>query len=353
MTVEELSTIYERMKETIAREAGYAPTDGGEMMLRLYALAAEVQSLLVQADWVLAQSFPQTAQGTYLDYHAQTRALTRGAATCAEGTLRFFAEGEAASDYEIPRGTVCMSTDSVKFETTQRAVLSAGEHFVDVPGRAVEPGVTGNVAANAATVLSAVPAGVVRCTNPTPFSGGADAEDDETLRQRILASYRRLPNGANAAYYEQEAMRFEGVASARAVGRARGIGTVDVYVSTRTGTPSEELLAAIRAALEEKREIAVDLRVLAPTIRQVDVAAELRVAEGYTFEEVSARAEALLRAYFNGERLGETVMTAKLNTLLFSAEGVANCHLLSPETDVAASATELPVLRNLTLTEMT
>ena len=46
-----------------------------------------------------------------------------------------------------------------------------------------------------------MPIGVVQCTNPAAFSGGCDAESDEALRGRVLASYQRLPNGANAAYY--------------------------------------------------------------------------------------------------------------------------------------------------------
>ena len=63
------------MRDTFAQEAGFVPSDGCDAMVRLYALSAQVQSLLAQADWVLDQSFPQTAQGEYLDYHAQTRGM--------------------------------------------------------------------------------------------------------------------------------------------------------------------------------------------------------------------------------------------------------------------------------------
>ena len=79
-----------------------------------------------------------------------------------------------------------------------------------------------------------------------------------------MESYQRLPNGANAAWYEQTAMGHEGVAAARAVGRARGIGTVDVYIATAAGLPNGTLLAAVQADLQERREIAVDVQVKAP-----------------------------------------------------------------------------------------
>ncbi|MFQ6976803.1 MAG: hypothetical protein ACLRSD_07315 [Oscillibacter sp.] len=88
--MEELNAIYERMRAIFAEEAGFVPNDGCDAMVRLYALASEVQSLLAQADWVLDQSFPQTAVGQYLDYHAETRALTRAfRAAKATGVLRF------------------------------------------------------------------------------------------------------------------------------------------------------------------------------------------------------------------------------------------------------------------------
>ena len=259
--MEELRAIYERMRAAFAEETGFVPNDGCDMMVRLYALAAEVQSLLAQADWVLDQSFPQTAQGQYLDYHAETRALARLPAARATGVLRFSAPSAAATDYEIEVGSVAMTTGGARFETTEKATLRKGETSVDVPARAVEAGAHGNAIAGVVHVMSVYPVGITRCENPEAFSGGSDEESDEKLRERVLESYRRLPNGANAAFYEQEAMRFPNVAAAKAVGRARGIGTVDVYVSTHGGAPGEALLGEIRAALQKKREIAVDVAV--------------------------------------------------------------------------------------------
>ena len=349
----ELNTIYEGLRESFAERAGFQPSEGCDSAVRLYALAAELQSLLMQADWVLDQSFPQTARGTYLDYHAETRGLARAPAERAHGTLRFAAADKAAADWSVAKGTVCMTAEGIRFETTEDAVLSAGETWVDVPACAVEAGAGGNVIAGTVTVLSARPVGIVQCTNTAAFTGGRDAEDDEALRKRILASYRRLPNGANAAYYEQEALRFAGVAAARAVGRARGIGTVNVIVATQAGMPSETLLAAVESELQKKREIAVDLKVLAPTEKTVAVSAALEAASGYSFAEVKERAETALRAYFTGALLGRNVRTAELLTMLYGVEGVENVHLTAPTADVTAAATELPTLGTLTLSELT
>lgn len=351
--MKEWTEIYEQLRGTFAQRAGFVPSEGCDSAVRLYALAAELQSLLMQADWVLDQSFPQTAQGMYLDYHAETRGITRGAAEKAAGVIRFAAADKVTAACPIEKGTVCMTAEGVRFETTEDAAIAVGSQWADVPARAVEAGAGGNVIAGTVTMLSAMPVGVVQCTNPAAFSGGCDAESDEALRGRVLASYQRLPNGANAAYYEQEAMRYPGVAAAKAVGRARGIGTVNVVIATHAGVPDAALLAAVETDLQKKREIAVDVKVLAPTIETVAVTAALKAAPGYTFAEVKAGAQSALETLFTGGLLGKSVTTARLLTLLCGVEGVENVHLTAPAADVAVDATELPMLGTVTLSELT
>ena len=351
--MKEWTEIYEQMRGTFAQRAGFVPSEGCDSAVRLYALAAELQSLLMQADWVLDQSFPQTAQGMYLDYHAETRGITRAAAEKAVGTLRFAAADKVTATCPIEKGAVCMTAEGVRFETTEDAAIAVGSQWADVPAQAVEAGAGGNVIAGTVTLLSAMPVGVVQCTNPTAFSGGCDAESDEALRGRVLASYQRLPNGANAAYYEQEAMRYPGVAAAKAVGRARGIGTVNVVIATHAGVPDAALLAAVETDLQKKREIATDVKVLAPAVETVAVTAALKAAPGYTFAEAKAGAQSALEALFTGELLGKSVTTARLLTLLCGVEGVENVHLTAPAADVAVGSTELPMLGTVTLSELT
>ena len=351
--MKEWTEIYEQLRGTFAQRAGFVPSEGCDSAVRLYALAAELQSLLMQADWVLDQSFPQTAQGMYLDYHAETRGITRGAAEKAAGVIRFAAADKVTAACPIEKGTVCMTAEGVRFETTEDAAIAVGSQWVDVPAQAVEAGAGGNVIAGTVTLLSAMPVGVVQCTNPAAFSGGCDAESDEALRRRVLASYQRLPNGANAAYYEQEAMRYPGVAAAKAVGRARGIGTVNVVIATHAGVPDAALLAAVETDLQKKREIAVDVKVLAPAVETVEVTAALKAAPGYTFAEAKAGAQSALEALFTGGLLGKSVTTARLLTLLCGVEGVENVHLTAPAADVAVGSTELPMLGTVTISELT
>ena len=186
----------------------------------------------------------------------------------------------------------------------------------------------------------------------TLFRSGEDAENDESLRARILDTFRRLPNGANAAFYETEAMGFPGVAAAKAIGRARGVGTVDVYVATTAGIPDETLTAAIQESLDAKREIAVDLQVKAPTAKNVDVRIALNAKDGVSFAEVRPRAEGVLRSYFSGARLARPVLLSELYAALHEVKGIGNYRVLAPAADIPASDTVLPVLGALNVTEL-
>ena len=347
-TVEE---IYETLKADMAKRAGFVPEDGCDLAVRLWAAAAQIQALEIQADWVLDQSFPQTAEGIYLDRHADMRGLTRLPASKAVGVLRFYVESAPAGELRVPAGTVCMSADGTRFQTTAEAVLTTEMLYADAPAEALEGGSGGNAVAGAVNILTACPVAVTGCSNPAAFSGGSDAEDDEALRERILASYRRLPNGANAAWYETTAMSHTGVAAAKAVGRARGIGTVDVYIASESGTPEEELMEEVRADLAVKREIAVDVQVKAPTEKTVDVAVELDVGDA-DFETVKTQAQQTILSFFSGRLLGMPVRLAELGDRLYHLEGVENYRIVSPAADVDGDATVLPVLGEMTITQM-
>lgn len=349
--MKQLETIYSEMLETFGQASGYIPHNSCDLAARLYASAAQIQALYHQAQWVLDQSFPQTAQGIYLDQHAALRGLRRDTAARATGVIRF---GAAAplTDLTIEAGTVCMTKSGVRFSTIEDAVLPAGTTYIDVPAQAVNAGSEGNAAAGTITIMSALPTGIQACVNPDAFSGGTDAESDETLRQRLMDSYKRLPNGANAAYYEQTALSCAGVAAATAVGRPRGIGSVDVYVAADDGIPGEETLNAINAYLQQRREISVDLQVLAPTTEVVNISVAILPAPYTTFDEAQSQTDMALRGAFTGALLGKGITLAYLGDILYHLEAVENYRFISPSADIAASPTILPVLGTVTIEKM-
>ena len=303
-----IDEIYSALAEDFISAGGVALTEGGDMALRLRAVAAEIFTLEAQADFVVRQSFPQTAVGTYLDDHAALRGLERGTAQKAVGTLRFYLDAAGEDAVDIPTGTECMTAAGVSFVTTEEGNIPAGETYCDVSAEAVDPGSGGNVPAGAVAYMKLAPTAVSGVANAAAFTGGTDGEDDEDLRARVLKSYRTLPNGANAAYYESKVLELDYVEAVTVLPKNRGLGTVDVVFATYSGVPTEAQLAEVQALLDSEREICVDIEVSAPSTTAVDVTAALTLSDGYTFSAVRAAAEAALTAYFSGARLSKAII---------------------------------------------
>ena len=344
--------IFREMMERFALETGLEPDGSGELAVRMYALAAQVSGLYREAEWTRCQCFPQTAVGENLDNHAFLRGLARREAQPSAGVLRFLVTDTAREDLTIPLGTVAMTAGGVSFETTREGVIRAGTGFADVPAQAVLPGRAGNVPAGVVRTMAVAPVGVASCTNPAPFTGGCQREEDEDLRARVLESYRSLPNGTNAAYYRQEAQSVEGVSAVAVLPKHRGLGTVDLYITSRQGLPSGELLAAVQDHLETRREIGVDLKVLAPAGVKVNVLLTVKAREGLDGELVRQKVAAALETSFDGTLLGRDLLLARLGQVVYQVEGVENYKFYAPANDLKIKAGELPLLGTLEVEEM-
>lgn len=347
-----IEDIYAELKTDCQNKMGLAINDTGDMAIRLRAFAAQIFSLLVQQDYLYRQVFPQTASGENLDRHAELRGLERRQAVKAAGVIRFLLSEADSKNITIPAGMSCTTDAGEEFITTQSGTIAAGDLFCDVSAEAKTAGAAGNVPAGSITEMMLAPAGVAACNNPQDFYGGTDAETDSALRARTIASYRTLPNGANAAYYENAALTIDGVAGVSVMPKNRGAGTVDVVISAADGTPSQELIGEVSDRLNADREICVDILVSAPTAEPITVTLSVLPEDGYTFAEIKPKVIEAITDFFNGSLLGKSVYMARLYSLVLAVEGVKNLKFTSPTADVAIGAAVLPKLSSLTITEM-
>lgn len=342
-----LEEIYAGLKAEFEEASGVKLNDGGDMALRFRALAAQLVSLWAQTEFVSRQCFPQTATGEYLDYHAELRGLKRGGAQKAHGTIRFMISSQRSEDILIPAGTVCMSDDGAEFETTERAYIFAGNRYCDVSAQAMKAGKEGDVPPDSIVHMVAPPSGVEVCTNNAAFTGGSDGESDDELRERVIASFKTLQNGGNAAYYRNIAMNVDGVAQVNVVPRARGRGTVDVVVASTTGTISAKLLSAVARALNTQREICVDIDVRGASTVNIDFELQIETAEGYESTDVFAEVESRLTEYCSGERMGKDVLVADIANIIYSTKGVKNYKIVMPSADIEVGENDVPKLSSI------
>lgn len=343
--------IYAQMKRSLEEKTGVAIPDGGDMALRLAAVAAELESLWAQTDWTKKQCFPQLAAGEYLDRHAQMRGLSRGAPGRARGIMRFETDEVRDKSVNVPAGTVCLSAAGREFLTDEETEIPAGAQFCTVSATAREAGSAGNLPAESVSYLALSPVGISRCFNPDAFGGGTDGEDDEELRARVLESYKSLPNGSNRSYYQTVALETDGIAAVTVIPKARGLGTVDVIVAGEAGLPGSEAVSAVLSRLSAEREICVDIQVRAPETVSVPVTVAVNISEEAEPQTVLAAVKAALEDYFSGRLLGRDVLLARLGAVILGVEGAENYSFSLPAADVSISADELPVAGTITVTE--
>ena len=344
-----LEEIYQGLAAEFHAQTGKTAGSSSELAVRFYAVAAQIYSLYVQGEWTRRQCFPQTAQGEDLDKHARLRNVTRRQAARATGTVRFYVNQPQETRTEVPVGTVCMTAAGVRFLTTQTVAVETGATYAEAPVIADEAGAAGNVGANTIVFMALPPVRIVACANPEPLTNGLDQEGDEELRSRVLATYQRLANGANNAFYRQAAMSFDEVAAVTVLPKHQGVGTVGVVPAAQGGMPSDELLKEMQAYFDQVREIACKVTVLAPAEKKVNLELELWAKEDRDFDAVAKAVEQTLKGWFNGERLGQPLLRAQLTSLVFCVDGVANCVFVKPETDLLLDNKTLPVLNELKL----
>lgn len=348
-TVEE---IYENMKADFSARAGYEISDSSDMAVRMYASAAQICSLYAYNDWVKNQAFPQTASGVNLDFHAKMRGLERRGGAKAEGKITFYTDEPAVTELAVNAGTVCYTAYGTRFVTAENAVIAVGEVSVDVKAVCEAEGEGGNVSAGTVTYMAVKPIGITACINGEAFSGGYDTETDESLRTRILDSFKTIPNGANAAYYEKEAMSIENVEAVKVLPKNRGLGTVDIIIASYEGVPTDELIAQVKDALDSKREICVDIGVVPPETVIADIDAAIKTKSGYGYTETAQKVRERIEAHFGGRLLGKSVLIAQLGNIIYNTDGVENYVLNSPSADVEAAETVLPVIGTIELSNM-
>ena len=343
--------IFEEMKALFLEKTGVDIRTDCDMGVRMTACAAQLEALYVYNDWVMRQCFPQTAAGEYLDMHCAVRGITRKTAQCAVGELSFSVKTAGNRAIAIPEGTVCMTAAGISYVTTQAGEIAAGQLVGTVTAQALEPGEQGNAAALAVCTMAAPPMGVESCTNLTAFHGGKDAESDEALRARLLQSCRSLPNGANAAWYEKTVSAIDGVEAVSVMPRSRGLGTVDIIISSPEGMPSQELIAAVSEKLKQTREICVDIQVKEPEKLIMNISARVKTLAGYDPETVRDSVKAAIEGMFGGRMLGRSLFRAALGDVIYHVPGVENFELVSPDYDYTGDPKKLLVPGNITISE--
>ncbi len=324
--METYEQILRRMTDKYEERTGTSPDSASDIGIRMKVLAGEVFSLQSEYEYVKRQMFPDTAEGEYLDRHAQQRGLTRRSGTKAQGEVMFCLDIPLDYDVTIPEGTVLSTRgdDPQRFVTKSEVTISSGRLSAPSIAEAINEGSDGNVAPDTITVIVTPVHSLLRVVNEYKMSDGTDEESDEQLRRRVLNSFVNIPNGTNKAFYIQSTLEVEGVRAAGVVAGVRGAGTLDVYIMSDNGDPSEELKSSVKTHLESLREINVDIEVGTLVRVPINIYVSVSVKSGYDFAEVEENIREAIEEYFSLIGAGENFYLSEVGEYIQHVEGVDN-----------------------------
>lgn len=322
---ESYSEILDRMNTEFEKNAGYVPDDASDIGIRMKTLAGEIFSLKSSLDFLKRQMFPTTAAGEYLDKHAEMRGLKRKPSIKASGKLMFYVERPLSYSFTIPEGTVCSVSDgSLRFVTDEDTILPANESFVMVAAHAENGGSEYNIPSNSVTSIVTYFSEAISVNNSTVFSGGAEGESDEALRERITESYYNPSNGDNEEYYRKVALDVDGVYSVGIKPLAQGTGTVGVYVAGHAGGCSSEVVSAVQQEMDNKKGINITVLVENAALTGVVIKLSISVREGYYADDVSNNVKEAIVEYFKNLCVGDAVKYCEIGEVIYHVDGVEN-----------------------------
>lgn len=160
------------------------------------SVGRELAVLYEQMDLVYRSGFLELAEGTSLDFVVALLGLQRIRAGRQVGEVVFTRSTPAPGDITIPQGTVVATPPQgdeqvvFEYETTTTRTMRQGQTEVTAPIRFTPTPaqqadfVTGQVPANAISLIPKPIVGIETVTNPEPTTRGAEDETDEQLRQR-------------------------------------------------------------------------------------------------------------------------------------------------------------------------
>ncbi|WP_321448406.1 baseplate J/gp47 family protein [uncultured Cohaesibacter sp.] len=201
------------------------------------------------------------AEGEHLDVVAANNSTYRLKAAASTCDLQVTLDGVLTEDFFLSEGTIVVGGD-YRFSTDEQLLIEAGLLSGTVGATAQEEGEDANgMTAGQINAFLASQDGV-SVANITETEGGADEEDDDSLRMRAAYAHDRISKAGPKESYRQQVLAFSSAIVAVAVIRPEP-GHIWIYLLLDSGVPSEDYCARVKSWLdpEDKRPQGDDVSV--------------------------------------------------------------------------------------------
>lgn len=223
------------------------------MSLILYALSIQVYQALLYVDKTGKQDLLKYSYGAYLDNLAAMKGIAREQAKPSRAMIRFTLSEIRTSTVEIPEGTR-VTNGEVYFQTESHAEIPSGESSVDVAAECMTSGVVGNnLEVGEINILVDPVPYVAKVANTEPTTGGADIEDDDTLKDRIYIAPSKYSVAGPEESYRYWVKTYNSNISDVLIYSDDPIDVVIEFIMNDGELPSESMLLGVQKFLSDEQ----------------------------------------------------------------------------------------------------
>lgn len=223
------------------------------MSLILYALSIQVYQALLYVDKTGKQDLLKYSYGAYLDNLAAMKGIAREQAKPSRAMIRFTLSAIRPSTVEIPEGTR-VTNGEVYFQTESHAEIPSGESSVDVAAECMTSGVTGNnLEVGEINILVDPVPYVAKVANTEPTTGGADIEDDDTLKDRIYIAPSKYSVAGPEESYRYWVKTYNSNISDVLIYSDDPVDVVIEFIMNDGELPSESMLLGVQKFLSDEQ----------------------------------------------------------------------------------------------------
>jgi len=309
------------------------------------ALAGAVHGLYGHQEWIARQILVDTCDEDTLARHAAIWGVPQKAASQANGPVAIV----GIDGSTLPAGNAFMRGDGTEYVTQADATIVAGIASVNVT--AVVAGAAGDAVSGTALTLAAPVAGInsVASVDIAGIGGGADVEDVEAWRARVIARIQQKAKGGTSEDYIEWAESVAGVTRAWCYAKELGLGTITVRFVTDNAPggliPDGATVTAVQNYIDSVCPVDADVTVLAPvadplafTLHLVTDSADIRAAVQAELQDLIARAAVP----------GGTLLITDIEEAIKTAEGVTDYVLTTPAANVVEPTGSITTLGVIT-----
>lgn len=310
----------------------------------LSAAAFEEEALYQQADYILDQLDPETADFEYLVILAKQRGITPDdAAPC---------KVKVTADAALPLGTR-FSLSAFNYVITEVLDEAAFTYAAECETAGSEAnGLLGEL-----IPISYVP-NLNKAAAVELLVAGTDADDRDTLYKRYKASFNNQSFAGNIAAYQHYMDEYDGIGGCKVHPIWNGTGTVKCTVIGSDAKPvSEYLLQQLIAdAYREIVPIGVDCTIVSASAVSIDISLGITYSDGYSWTVCEKAIKEELEECLSETRKGweETgsdghlvIYLSRIQAALLDVEGVldiTSAALNGQASSLAIGVDEIPVL---------